>query len=380
MKPPTRHLATPERTRGQAMVEFALILPLLVLLLVMALDFGRVFFGWVSATNAARIGANYAGSNPNLGTNAGQRAEYADLLANSVVGCALNPADTNDAAYDPDFTDVDLDGKDNGWGDTATVGLTCELDLMTPLAGALVGDPVVMNAEAVFPVRFGSFAGPGGGGPGPTPPCTLSIIPDLVNRTVAEARVKWAEANFDPARFGATPDLPDYLINSQTFTPAAAVNDCADPAGQNVFVTAVAPPPCAAGFAQVPDLIGDLVSDARAEWTAAGFTGTFRPTSADNSKTVLTQFTSPATSPPIGGCAPVTAEVTVTYGDPPADPCDVPILIGLNLAAAQGAWSAQGFTTALTFQGPAGGTITQQTPIHPGTVSCDVVGQVKLKP
>ena len=30
------------------MVEFALIMPLLVLLLVMAIDFGRVFFGWVA--------------------------------------------------------------------------------------------------------------------------------------------------------------------------------------------------------------------------------------------------------------------------------------------------------------------------------------------
>ena len=44
-------------SRGQAMVEFALVLPLLALLLVVAIDFGRVFFGWVSLTNAARVGA-----------------------------------------------------------------------------------------------------------------------------------------------------------------------------------------------------------------------------------------------------------------------------------------------------------------------------------
>ena len=30
------------------MVEFALVLPILALLLVLAVDFGRVFFGWVS--------------------------------------------------------------------------------------------------------------------------------------------------------------------------------------------------------------------------------------------------------------------------------------------------------------------------------------------
>ena len=39
-------------------------LPILALLLVMAVDFGRVFFGWVALQNAARIGADYAASGP----------------------------------------------------------------------------------------------------------------------------------------------------------------------------------------------------------------------------------------------------------------------------------------------------------------------------
>ncbi|MDQ2683995.1 MAG: pilus assembly protein, partial [Chloroflexota bacterium] len=42
------------------MVEFALVLPILALLLVMAIDFGRVFFGWVALQNAARIAADTA--------------------------------------------------------------------------------------------------------------------------------------------------------------------------------------------------------------------------------------------------------------------------------------------------------------------------------
>lgn len=379
MKLPLRHTTGTGHSRGQALVEFALILPILVLLLVIALDFGRIFFGWVSVTNAARVGANYAGSNPNLLTKPAQRDEFEQLVANSVVGCNLDPADLNDPAYDPVFTDVDGDGKSNGWGDTATVTLSCEFDLMTPLAGAIVGDPVPMNAEAVFPIRFGSFAGPGGGGGGGNPPCTLAVIPDLINRSVAEARQKWIDNGFDPARFGASPNIDDYLVNAQVFTPSASVNDCADPSGQNVFVTAVPPPPCAPGFAQVPDLIGDLVADARTEWTAAGFTGQFNPTSADNSKTVLTQSTNPATSPPIGGCAPVTATVTITYGDPPPAPCDVPNMIGSTLAQAQALWTGAGFTTTLTSQGPNGGSVNQQTPTHPGTVSCDIVGQVRLR-
>ena len=46
------------------MVESALVLPILALLLVMAIDFGRVFFGWVALQNAARIGADFAAQTP----------------------------------------------------------------------------------------------------------------------------------------------------------------------------------------------------------------------------------------------------------------------------------------------------------------------------
>jgi Flp pilus assembly protein TadG len=46
--------------RGQALVEFALILPLLVLLLVAVFDVGRFIFAYNSVTNAAREGARMA--------------------------------------------------------------------------------------------------------------------------------------------------------------------------------------------------------------------------------------------------------------------------------------------------------------------------------
>ena len=44
-----------ERTRGQSVVEFALVVPLLLLLTMTAIDFGRVFLGWVGLNNAARV-------------------------------------------------------------------------------------------------------------------------------------------------------------------------------------------------------------------------------------------------------------------------------------------------------------------------------------
>jgi Flp pilus assembly protein TadG len=54
------------RTRGQALVELALILPLMVLLLAAALDLGRLFYSGITVTNAAREGAIEAAIDPAL--------------------------------------------------------------------------------------------------------------------------------------------------------------------------------------------------------------------------------------------------------------------------------------------------------------------------
>jgi len=51
--------------RGQALVEMALILPVLILLAMATIDVGRVFSGYLSITNAAREGAAYAARHPN---------------------------------------------------------------------------------------------------------------------------------------------------------------------------------------------------------------------------------------------------------------------------------------------------------------------------
>ena len=50
--------------RGQSLTELALILPLILLLTVAALDFGRIYLGYINVQNMARIAANYAANNP----------------------------------------------------------------------------------------------------------------------------------------------------------------------------------------------------------------------------------------------------------------------------------------------------------------------------
>jgi Flp pilus assembly protein TadG len=46
-------------TRGQALIEMALILPLLLLLIVNVVNFGSMMYAWITVSNAARAGAQY---------------------------------------------------------------------------------------------------------------------------------------------------------------------------------------------------------------------------------------------------------------------------------------------------------------------------------
>jgi len=54
------------RQKGQDLVEFALVFPLLFLILFGVIDLGRIFHASISISNAAREGARYATLDPNF--------------------------------------------------------------------------------------------------------------------------------------------------------------------------------------------------------------------------------------------------------------------------------------------------------------------------
>src|SRR3954451_8134869 len=57
-------LSSRRRIQGQSLVEFALVFPILLFLTLIALDFGRVYLGYINLQNMARIAANFAANNP----------------------------------------------------------------------------------------------------------------------------------------------------------------------------------------------------------------------------------------------------------------------------------------------------------------------------
>lgn len=59
---------TKRRARGQSVVEFALAVPIIVLLLAGAVDMGNAFQTWINLTNASREGARKASSTADTAT------------------------------------------------------------------------------------------------------------------------------------------------------------------------------------------------------------------------------------------------------------------------------------------------------------------------
>jgi TadE-like protein/PKD domain-containing protein len=177
-----RFLHRPKNSRGQAMVEMALILPLLALLLVMSIDFGRVFFGRVALENAARIGADFAASHasawngdaPDDGEQDAldlYRRQIAQDLQSLNCQLAGNPADPiEDRVPAPNF-DPDGDGVDD-FSDSALVQvkLDCAFELLTPLAESALGGPITLHADALFAINGTMHTGLAGGAPPPPPP------------------------------------------------------------------------------------------------------------------------------------------------------------------------------------------------------------------
>ncbi len=220
--------------RGQGLVEFAIILPFLMLVLLMAVDFGRVFFGWVGLANASRIGASYAAGHPDAWGVPGipsQRDSYLDqILADAnALNCAL-PGTIPDPAF-PSGTDL---------GDSAQVTLTCQFSLITPLVSQILGGTITISADSIFPIRAGIAGGVVVGSlpptptptptpdpsatPGPTP--QLCEVPGFGSYKVNVAQTIWNAAGFTTTVIINRPPQGNYTITTQIPAVGGQRVDC----------------------------------------------------------------------------------------------------------------------------------------------------------
>jgi Flp pilus assembly protein TadG len=139
------------RQRGQALVEFSLVIPLFLLILISLFDVGRAVFSYNTLTNAAREGARMAIVNQDIPTII-QRAK------NQTAIVELNDPSVKVAFYQM---------KDDGTADTsdpcnlvavgclAVVSFEATYQPITPIVADLMfRDGVTFTAQSVLSVEY----------------------------------------------------------------------------------------------------------------------------------------------------------------------------------------------------------------------------------
>ena len=214
-----------EKRRGQSIVEFALILPILLLILLFGIDFGRVFLGWINLNNVAKVAANYAAYH--AADDPFDAAAYALAAGDAGLGEAnvqgqfgegtLAIADPQ--CYDPLVASpqpsLDCHTASDyapGIGLHVRVSATLPFTFMTPLISSIVG-VMDLGATAAAPVL-----NPPAAPPEPTPPPEPGIL--VVRKVLTGDLTDFAGGAFE---FGVNCNGTEY--GPVTITAASGTHD-----------------------------------------------------------------------------------------------------------------------------------------------------------
>lgn len=150
------------RGRGQSLVEFALVFPIIVLLVMAFMEIGRAVFAYNTIANAARQGARVAAVNQLADvTECDESRPIEDPYEPhwSIRGCAILAGktiglDTSNVsvAYDPPpDTTLDCDPTLH-LGCIAVVTVSYHFTLTTPFVSSLIG-PFTMSQTSEMPIE-----------------------------------------------------------------------------------------------------------------------------------------------------------------------------------------------------------------------------------
>jgi Flp pilus assembly protein TadG len=162
--------------RGQGMLEFALVLPLLLLVLMAIIDFGWILLVYSNIFNATREGVRYGVTRPR---------DYYGIDSSARTKISVVPPDDveiyvwYDHGPNTPSTDVFTDTNQVQVGDRVIVDAQYSVTPITPLLQPIIGDlqlqaqgarTIQTLGDAVSPPPPGPGGGGGGGGGGGDPP------------------------------------------------------------------------------------------------------------------------------------------------------------------------------------------------------------------
>jgi len=137
--------------RGQALVEFALLIPIFFILLFAIVDFGMGFHSWITVTNSAREGARLGAVHPPLNVASSPcfgEASLEQCIEDRVRETAgLPDQDTKMFVY--------ITNAQGQSGESVVVKVDYGYDLITPLAG-LIGNVIgpTLNLSSTADMRL----------------------------------------------------------------------------------------------------------------------------------------------------------------------------------------------------------------------------------
>ncbi len=128
---------TRTRPRGQALVELALVIPVLFLLLAGALDLGRLFYSQITIRNAAREGALEASVNP----TSFQAGQACNDTTNRVMCRAITESQNSFVTVAPANVSLTCNPTScaTGLGNTVALRVTGTFQLIMPLLSVFTG-------------------------------------------------------------------------------------------------------------------------------------------------------------------------------------------------------------------------------------------------
>jgi Flp pilus assembly protein TadG len=143
--------------RGQSLVEFALILPIFVLVLVGVFDLGRAVFAFNTISQAAREGARLAIVDQTI-------SHIQDEASKTAVSLGVDPTEVTVEFRDREALDTPnscthgaVAGDNNNLGSIVRcmviVTVPYDFDAATPMLGAILGT-IQMEARSQFKVDF----------------------------------------------------------------------------------------------------------------------------------------------------------------------------------------------------------------------------------
>lgn len=128
-----------KKKKGQAAVEIALMLPILVLLLCGITDFGRILFAANNINMVSQEAARYASFNH----------KNSDVTTLAMNNCSLsNKEEKLHISFQPDGSDAPRTS-----GTNVTVTISYDVDYITPLMQSIIGGSFTVSTSSTIRVE-----------------------------------------------------------------------------------------------------------------------------------------------------------------------------------------------------------------------------------